>query len=89
MQGDSPVRPAVASIEPILRKVDKFAIYVGGDPLGRRLNRLYRDLVPLDQLIDVLRPLLVRFRQQRRCEEALGAFLWRVAEASEEETTLP
>lgn len=83
-QRDSLLASRVAvPTEPILRKVDKFAIYVGGDPLGRRLNRLYRDLVPLDQIIDVLRPLLVRFRQQRRCEETLGAFLWRVAAESD------
>ena len=66
--------------------VHKFAIYIGGDSLGRRLNRLYRDLVPQDQIIDVLRPLLVRFQQQRCVEETLGAFLWRVGEEFEGET---
>ncbi len=62
------------------RKVDKFAIYIGGDALGRRLNRLYQDLVPLDQVIDVLRPLLIRFQQERDRQETLGAFLWRISE---------
>ncbi len=79
---------ASGPVEPILRKIDKFAIYIGGDPLGRRLNLLYRDLVPLDQVIDVLRPLLVRFQQQRQCGETLGTFLWRVTAESEEETTV-
>ncbi len=75
----------------VKRKVDKFAIYIGGDALGRRLNRLYQDLVPIDQVIDVLRPLLIRFQQERDCQETLGAFLWRVSEridASEVESSL-
>lgn len=64
----------------VKRKVDKFAIYIGGDALGRRLNRLYRDLVPIDQVIDVLRPLLIRFQRERDRGEPLGAFLWRISE---------
>jgi len=61
-------------------KVHQFAIYLGGDPLGRRLNRLYQDLVPRHQVIPVLRSLLDRFRQERRHQETLSTFLCRVAD---------
>ena len=61
-------------------KVHQFAIYIGGDPLGRRLNRLYRDLVPRHQIINVLRSLLARFRQERRHQETLSMFLCRVGD---------
>lgn len=56
---------------------DKFAIYVGGDHLGHRLNQLYKDLVPLDQVVASLRPLLVYYQQDRTVGETLGAFLHR------------
>ena len=52
----------------------KFAIFVGGDRLGRRINLLYLDLVPLDQLVRSLSPLLVYFRQDRQPGESFGAF---------------
>ncbi len=52
----------------------KYAIFVGGDRLGRRLNALYRDLVPLDQIVPALVPLLVLFREARRAGESFGDF---------------
>ncbi len=56
------------------RKIDKFAIYVGGDHFGQRLNRLYIDLVPIHQVVTALRPLLEHFQQERRPDETLGEF---------------
>ena len=52
----------------------KFAIFLGGDWLGRRLNALYRDLVPLDQVVPALLPLLSFFCQARRAGESFGDF---------------
>ncbi len=60
------------------RGIEKFAIYVGGDRLGRRLNRLYRDLVPRTDVITSLQPLLCHFRSGRAPKETLGEFLNRV-----------
>ena len=56
------------------REIDKFAIYIGGDHLGQRLNQLYIDLVPIHQVVTALRPLLVHFQQERRSGETLREF---------------
>jgi sulfite reductase (ferredoxin) len=58
---------------------DKYAIFLGGDRLGRRLNKLYKDLVPADQLVAALRPLLFDFRHQRLPGETLGDFFVRTS----------
>ena len=60
------------------RNVEKFAIFIGGDTLGRRLNTLYQDLVPADQVVPLLRRLLRRYQQQRHDGESLGDFFARL-----------
>ncbi len=56
---------------------DKFAIYVGGDRLGSRLNLLYKDLVPGPRVLPSIRPLLKYFKQDRCPGETLGGFFFR------------
>ena len=76
-------RPYVADLAIIGRsltardRVPRFAVYIGGDRFGRRINTLYRDLVPWPELPGVLRPLLASFVQSRRDRETLGDFLYR------------
>ena len=53
---------------------EKYAILVGGEILGRRLNTLYKDLVPADRIIHTLRPLLHYYKRERHAGEALGTF---------------
>jgi len=53
---------------------EKLAIFVGGDTLGHRLNVLYKDLVPADQIISTLRPLLRYYKIDRHPAESLGCF---------------
>jgi len=53
---------------------DKYAIFLGGDRLGRRLNTLYKDLVPADQIIPTLRELLLDYRRHRLTDETFGDF---------------
>ncbi len=60
-------------------KRDKYAIFLGGDSLGRRLGTLYKDLIPADQIMATLRPLLLSFRQSRLEGEALGDFFVRTS----------
>jgi sulfite reductase (ferredoxin) len=58
---------------------DKYAIFLGGDRLGRRLNTLYKDLVPADEIMATLRPLLLDFRCQRLPGETLGDYFVRTS----------
>ncbi|MDP6466696.1 MAG: NADPH-dependent assimilatory sulfite reductase hemoprotein subunit [Pirellulaceae bacterium] len=76
-------RSYLADIAIVGRTVDpktkqgKYAIFLGGDSLGRRLNTLYKDLVPADQVMATLRPLLHNFCGQRLPGETLGDFFVR------------
>jgi sulfite reductase (ferredoxin) len=76
-------RAYLADIALVGRTIDrrtrqgKFSIFVGGDTLGRRLNVLYQDLVPADQIVSTLRPLLQYYRIDRHPAESLGCFCCR------------
>ncbi len=76
-------RTQLADIGIVGRTVDpktkqgKYAIFLGGDSLGQRLNRLFKDLVPADRIIAALRPLLLDYCCQRLPDETLGDFFVR------------
>jgi sulfite reductase (NADPH) hemoprotein beta-component len=57
---------------------NKYQIYFGGNEAGTRLNRLYKDSVKGDDLINELRTVLVRYREERRDRERFGDFCARV-----------
>lgn len=71
-------RPYVAEIAFVGRSLDKYTIFLGGDPAGTRLARPFLDLVPLDQLVPVLYPVLALYRDQRSEGERFGDFCLRV-----------
>ncbi|MCI0397668.1 MAG: NADPH-dependent assimilatory sulfite reductase hemoprotein subunit [Chloroflexi bacterium] len=71
-------RPYVADLAFVGRSADKYVIYVGGRRDGTRLNRPYQDLVPRDELVATIRPLLVHFSQARQPGESFGDFCHRV-----------
>ncbi|HJN65723.1 MAG TPA: NADPH-dependent assimilatory sulfite reductase hemoprotein subunit [Pirellulales bacterium] len=62
----------------IVQELDRFAIFLGGDSRGRRLNLLYKDQIPLPEVIDSLRRLLRIFKQTRQYGESLGTFCARI-----------
>lgn len=67
-------RPYTADLAFVGRSLDKYVVYVGGNLEGTRLNEPYADLVPRDRLVATVRPLLERFRAQRRSDERFGDF---------------
>jgi len=71
-------RPYVADIGFVGRSLGRYLVLLGGRRDGTRLNRPYRDLVPLDGLVDVVLPLLRRFRGERRSGETFGDYCDRV-----------
>jgi sulfite reductase (ferredoxin) len=71
-------RPYVAEIAFVGRSLDKYMVFLGGNPAGTRLARPFLDLVPLDQLIRVLHPVLADYRDQRENGESFGDFVERV-----------
>lgn len=71
-------RPYVADIGFVGRSLNKYSIFIGGDPSGTRLNEKYKDLVEQEDLIDEVRPLLEQFKENREAEEGFSDYWNRV-----------
>jgi sulfite reductase (NADPH) hemoprotein beta-component len=71
-------RPYMAEIALVGKAPNKYQIYLGGNEPGTRLNRLYKDSVKGEDLINELRPLLSRYVQERAQGERFGDFCERV-----------
>jgi sulfite reductase (ferredoxin) len=71
-------RPYTAEIGFVGRGKRSYDIHLGGEPVGIRLNHRFAENVPADELVGVLRPVLVAFRDERRGSEGFGDFCHRV-----------
>jgi sulfite reductase (NADPH) hemoprotein beta-component len=71
-------RPFMAEIAFVGKAPNKYQLYLGGNVAGTRLNRLYKDSVKGDDLLNELRLLLTRYRDERQSEERFGDFCHRV-----------
>jgi sulfite reductase (ferredoxin) len=67
-------RPYVADIGFVGRSLDKYTIFVGGNPAGTRLNTVFKDLVPLNDLVREVRPLLEHYKERKLGRESFGDF---------------
>jgi len=70
-------RPYNADIGLVGKTLGKFTIYLGGRLLGDRLSFIYKELVPLDEVVPALVPVLAQYRRERRDGESLGDFCHR------------
>lgn len=71
-------RPYVADIGFVGRSLDKYTIFIGGDPSGTRLNKEYKDMVPREELVQEVRPLLEHFKKERSVNESFSDFWNRI-----------
>jgi sulfite reductase (ferredoxin) len=71
-------RPYTADIGLVGKAVGKYTILVGGSMRGDRLNFVYKDMVPLENIVDELSPLLRCYQRQRHPDESLGDFCARM-----------
>ena len=71
-------RPYNAEIGIVGRAAGRYGIYLGGRRSGDRLGFLYRDGVPLEQLVAAISRVLAWFKQQRHEGETLGDFCYRL-----------
>src|SRR5205085_1448731 len=71
-------RPYQSDIGIVGRSGDKYTVFVGGHVLGDRLNFLFRDLVPLREIVPELKPLLERFQRERQQGEGFGDYCQRL-----------
>jgi sulfite reductase (ferredoxin) len=56
---------------------DKYTILLGGRRQGDRLNFIYQDLVPENEVIPRITPVLRYFKESREAGEAFGDFCHR------------
>jgi sulfite reductase (ferredoxin) len=70
-------RPYNSDIGLVGKTKDKYTILLGGRRQGDRLNFIYQDLVPTDQVVPTLAPVFRYFRDARLPAETLGDFCHR------------
>ena len=70
-------RPYNCDIGLVGKTAGKYTIYLGGRVLGDRLNVVFKDLVPEEEVVSTLVPVLVCFKQSRQAGESLGDFCHR------------
>jgi sulfite reductase (ferredoxin) len=71
-------RPYNSDIGLVGKTKDKYTILLGGRVFGDRLNFIYQDLVPTDQVVPTLVPALKYFKESREDGESFGDFCHRV-----------
>lgn len=72
-------RPGVAEIGIVGRTKSTYDLYLGGTSRGDRLARLYREKIRLDDVDDVLAPLIERWGAEAAPGESFGDFVTRLA----------
>jgi sulfite reductase (NADPH) hemoprotein beta-component len=70
-------RPYLAEIGLVGKAVGKYNVYLGADFAGQRLNRLYRENIGEEEILDALRPLLADYAGRRQAGEHFGDFVVR------------
>jgi sulfite reductase (ferredoxin) len=71
-------RPYNADIGLVGKAVGRYTVYLGGQLLGKRLGTIYKDLVPLDEIVPTLMPVFAEFKANRQNGETFGDYCDRV-----------
>ena len=71
-------RPYVGDIGIVGRTPDHYALYIGGDFEGTRLNEKLFDKIPYANLPDVLEPMFALYKAEKNTGEGFGDFCHRV-----------
>lgn len=72
------VRPYQSDIGIVGRSGDKYTLFVGGNLVGSRLAFQLKDLVPIEQIVPTLTPLLEDYKKNRTSGEGFGDYCQRV-----------
>lgn len=71
-------RPYMAEIAFVGKAPGRYQLWLGGNAAGTRLNRVFKEMVKEDDVEAELRPLLIRWREERHAGERFGDFATRV-----------
>ena len=76
-------RPYLAEIALVGKAPGRYALFLGGDALGNRLNRLVRENVDEAEILSILDGLFAEFAVNRSADESFGDFANRSATYAE------
>ena len=71
-------RPYMAEIGLVGKAPGKYQLYLGANPAGTRLSRVWKDVVKEEELLGELKPLFARFAAERLDREPFGDWVARV-----------
>jgi sulfite reductase (NADPH) hemoprotein beta-component len=71
-------RPWVAEVAFVGKAYGAYNMYLGGGYHGQRLNKLYRSSIKEDEILEIMKPLLKRYSQEREQGEHFGDFCIRI-----------
>ncbi|WP_077324337.1 assimilatory sulfite reductase (NADPH) hemoprotein subunit [Virgibacillus siamensis] len=70
-------RPGLAEIAFIGKAPGKYNMYLGGSFTGERLNKLYRENIGEEEILETLRSMLIQYAKERRDGEHFGDYVIR------------
>ena len=71
-------RPWLAEVAFVGKAYGAYNMYLGGGYHGQRLNKLYRSSIKEDEILEIMRPLLKRYSQERKKGEHFVDFVIRI-----------
>ena len=70
-------RPFLAEIAMVGRAPGRYNLYLGASFTGDRLNKLYKEMLNEEEILNELRPLLADYAKSRESDEHFGDFVIR------------
>ncbi len=70
-------RPALAEIAFIGKAPGKYNMYLGGGFTGNRLNKLFKENIDEDEILESLKPILIQYGKEKNDGEHFGDFVIR------------
>ncbi|MET1254382.1 assimilatory sulfite reductase (NADPH) hemoprotein subunit [Aliikangiella maris] len=70
-------RPFLAEVGLVGKAPGKYNLYLGGNPVGSRLNKLYRENIGEPQILEALESILENYAKQRESNESFGDYVIR------------
>ncbi len=67
-------RPYNSDVGLVGKTKGKYTVFLGGQLLGKRLNTIYKDMVPFEDLASTLAPIFRAFKEHRHPCETFGDF---------------
>lgn len=71
-------RPWLAEVAFVGKAFGAYNMYLGGGYHGQRLNKLYRSSIKEEEILEIMKPLLKRYAEERKKGERFGDFTIRI-----------